>query len=138
MPAETSLAICSLIFGGVLDRLPNLKVAFAHAGGSFPATIGRIEHGWSCRPDLCATDCKTNPRDFLGTTQPTPVSRQMQRFSPTAHGAGRFWVDSLTHDPACLKHVVDLFGEDKVALGTDYPFPRTPPAHRSLRMPAHS
>lgn len=101
MPAETSLAMCSLIFGGVLERLPNLKVAFAHAGGSFPGTIGRIEHGWHCRPDLCATDCKTNPRDFLG----------------------RFWVDSLTHDPTCLKYVVDLFGKDKVALGTDYPFP---------------
>jgi aminocarboxymuconate-semialdehyde decarboxylase len=70
MPAETSLAMCSLIFGGVLERLPKLKVAFAHAGGSFPGTIGRIEHGWHCRPDLCATDCKTNPRDFLGTMTP--------------------------------------------------------------------
>lgn len=73
MPAETSLAICSLIFGGVLERLPKLKVAFAHAGGSFPGTIGRIEHGWNCRPDLCATDCKTNPREFLGTFFPSQV-----------------------------------------------------------------
>jgi len=101
MPAETSLAICSLIFGGIFERLPNLKVGFAHAGGSFPGTIGRIEHGWSARPDLCATECKRNPREFLG----------------------RFWVDSLTHDADCLKHVVNVFGRDKVVLGTDYPFP---------------
>lgn len=56
MPAQTSLAICSMIFGGVLERLPELRVAFAHAGGSFPATIGRIEHGFNCRPDLVAVD----------------------------------------------------------------------------------
>jgi len=101
MPAETSLAICSMIFGGVFDRFPKLKVAFAHGGGSFPSIVGRVEHGWECRPDLCATDCKTNPRDYMG----------------------RFWVDSLTHDPDCLKSIVKLFGPDKVALGTDYPFP---------------
>ena len=55
MPAETSRAICSLIFGGVFERLPNLRVAFAHGGGSFPATIGRIEVPLvSC---LCACVC---------------------------------------------------------------------------------
>jgi aminocarboxymuconate-semialdehyde decarboxylase len=58
MPAETSRAICSMIFGGVFQRLPNLKVCFAHGGGSFPATIGRIEHGFNVRPDLCQTRCK--------------------------------------------------------------------------------
>src|SRR5665213_974384 len=62
MPAETSLAICSMIFGGVLERLPNLRVAFAHGGGTFPATIGRIVHGFETRPDLCAIDNKVNPR----------------------------------------------------------------------------
>jgi aminocarboxymuconate-semialdehyde decarboxylase len=101
MPAETSRAICSLIFGGVFEKFPNLRFAFAHGGGSFPGTIGRIEHGWQVRPDLCAVDCKTNPREFLG----------------------KFWVDSLVHDRAALKNIVKLFGEDKVALGTDYPFP---------------
>ena len=51
MPAETALAVCSMIFGGVFERLPKLRVAFAHGGGSFPAIIGRIEHGFLVRPD---------------------------------------------------------------------------------------
>ncbi len=101
MPAESSLAICSMIFGGVFERLPKLRVAFAHGGGSFPATIGRIEHGFQVRPDLVAVDNNVNPRDYLG----------------------RFYLDSLVHDPAMLQYIVDLVGIDKVALGTDYPFP---------------
>jgi len=101
MPAETSLAICSMIFGGVFQKLPNLRVAFAHGGGSFPATIGRIEHGFNVRPDLCAVDNNVNPREYLG----------------------KFWIDSLVHDPQVLDYVVNLMGVDRVALGTDYPFP---------------
>ena len=101
MPMETSLAICSMIFSGVFERLPNLKVAFAHGGGAFPATIGRIEHGFNVRPDLVAIDNKKNPRDYLG----------------------QFWLDSLVHDSKMLEYIVELVGEDKVALGTDYPFP---------------
>ncbi len=101
MPAETSLAICSMIFGGVFERLPDLRVAFAHGGGSFPATINRIEHGFNVRPDLCAIDNNVNPREYLG----------------------KFYLDSLTHDPVMLNYLIDLIGEDKIALGTDYPFP---------------
>lgn len=101
MPAETSLAICSMIFGGVFEKLPNLKVAFAHGGGSFPATIGRIEHGFNVRPDLCAIDNNINPREYLG----------------------KFYLDSLVHDPKVLDYLIELMGEDKIALGTDYPFP---------------
>lgn len=101
MPAETSLAICSMIFGGVFEKLPNLKVAFAHGGGSFPATIGRIEHGFNVRPDLCAIDNNVNPKEYLG----------------------KFYLDSLVHDPKMLDYIVELMGEDKIALGTDYPFP---------------
>lgn len=101
MPAETSLAICSMIFGGVFERLPNLKVAFAHGGGSFPATIGRIEHGFNVRPDLCAVDNNVNPKNYLG----------------------KFYLDSLVHDAKMLEYIVDLMGDDKIALGTDYPFP---------------
>ncbi len=52
MPAETTLALCSMIFGGVLERLPKLRVLFAHGGGAFPATVGRIAHGFDVRPDL--------------------------------------------------------------------------------------
>jgi aminocarboxymuconate-semialdehyde decarboxylase len=107
MPAETSLAICSMIFGGVFERFPKLRVAFAHGGGSFPFTVGRIEHGFHVRPDLCATDNKANPRSYL------------------AHGGvpARFYVDSLVHDADALRFLVNLFGAQRVALGSDYPFP---------------
>jgi aminocarboxymuconate-semialdehyde decarboxylase len=101
MPAETSLAICSMIFGGVFEKFPKLRVAFAHGGGSFPATIGRIEHGFNCRPDLVAIDNNVNPREYIG----------------------KFWIDSLVHDAKTLDFVLDIFGADKIALGTDYPFP---------------
>lgn len=101
MPTETTIAICSMIFGGIFQRLPKLRVAFAHGGGSFPGTFGRIEHGFSVRPDLCAVDNTKSPRDYLG----------------------KFWVDSLVHDASALSAVVNLFGEDKVACGSDYPFP---------------
>ncbi|WP_132322895.1 amidohydrolase family protein [Pseudobacteriovorax antillogorgiicola] len=101
MPAETSRAICSMIFGGVFERLPQLRVAFAHGGGSFPATIGRIEHGFNVRPDLCAVDNPKNPRDYLG----------------------QFYLDSLVHDPKALHYIMDIVGDDRVALGSDYPFP---------------
>lgn len=100
MPAETSRAICSMIFGGVFERLPKLNVAFAHGGGSFPQTIGRIAHGFDVRPDLCAVDNNINPRNYLG----------------------KFYLDSLVHDPAVLDYLVNLVGNDKVSLGTDYPF----------------
>ena len=65
MPAETSRAICSMIFGGVFDRFPKLKVAFAHGGGSFPSTLGRIQHGHQCRPDLCAIDNPNSPEKYF-------------------------------------------------------------------------
>lgn len=101
MPAESSLAICSLIFGGVLERLPKLRLAFAHGGGSFPATIGRIQHGFNVRPDLCAVDNPVPPENYLG----------------------KFYVDSLVHDPAMLHYLVQLLGEDHIVMGSDYPFP---------------
>jgi aminocarboxymuconate-semialdehyde decarboxylase len=101
MPAETSLAICSVIFGGVLERLPKLRIAFAHGGGSFPGTVGRIEHGFNARPDLCAVDNAVPPRRYLG----------------------RFYVDSLVHDPDALRYLLRLIGAERVALGSDYPFP---------------
>lgn len=101
MPAETTRAACSLIFGGVLERLPNLRICFSHAGGSFLPTIGRIEHGFNCRPDLVAIDNKVNPRSYIG----------------------KFWVDSITHDIDALKYILKLQGSKRVCLGSDYPFP---------------
>ena len=101
MPAETTRAICSLIFSGTLERLPDLRVCFAHGGGSFPFTLGRIEHGFQMRPDLVAVDNNVNPREYLG----------------------KFWLDSLVHDQTMLEYLVKLVGAERVALGTDYPFP---------------
>ncbi|MGD8481331.1 MAG: amidohydrolase family protein [Gammaproteobacteria bacterium] len=101
MPAETSLSICSMIFGGIFEKLPRLRIAFAHGGGAFPATLGRIEHGFRMRPDLCAVDNEHNPRDYLG----------------------KFYVDSLVHDAAMLEYMIGLMGAESIALGSDYPFP---------------
>ena len=101
MPAETSRAICSMIFGGVFEKFPKLKVAFAHGGGSFPITIGRIEHGFNVRSDLVAIDNAINPRDYIG----------------------KFWIDSLVHDEKAMQFIIDTMGEDKICLGSDYPFP---------------
>ena len=101
MPAETSLALCSVVFGGVLTRLPKLRMCFAHGGGAFPGTLGRIEHGFLERPDLCAVNNTVSPRQHLG----------------------RFFLDSLVHDVDFLRYLVGLAGADRVALGTDYPFP---------------
>jgi aminocarboxymuconate-semialdehyde decarboxylase len=101
MPAECSRAICSLIFSGTLERLPGLRICFAHGGGSFPATIGRIDHGFNVRPDLCAIDNPHSPRKYLG----------------------RIYFDSLVHEAAKLDYLLKLVGADQVMLGTDYPFP---------------
>lgn len=101
MPAETSRAICSMIFGGVFEKFPKLRVAFAHGGGSFPATIGRIEHGFNVRPDLVAIDNPVNPRNYIH----------------------KFWIDSLVHDEQALNFILQLMGEDKICMGSDYPFP---------------
>lgn len=101
MPAETSRAICSLIFGGVFRKFPRLKFAFAHGGGSFPATVGRVEHGFKVRPDLCAIDNDINPRNYLG----------------------HFWVDSLVHDTASMELLIKTIGPKKICCGSDYPFP---------------
>ena len=112
MPAETSLAICSMIFGGVFDRFPRLRVAFAHGGGAFPFTIGRIEHGFNVRPDLVAIDNQINPRSYLA------------RINERGGAApARFYVDSLVHDADALRLLLKLFGADRIALGSDYPFP---------------
>jgi aminocarboxymuconate-semialdehyde decarboxylase len=101
MPAETSRAACSMIFGGVLEKLPKLRVCFSHAGGSFLPTLGRIEHGYNCRPDLVAIHNNVNPRQYVG----------------------EFWVDSITHDAKLLEYILSMQGSKRVMLGSDYPFP---------------
>jgi len=101
MPAESARAICSMMLGGVFERLPTLRVMFAHGGGSFPGTFGRIQHGFEVRPDLVATNTSIPPRDQLGS----------------------FWVDSMVHDQRALHYLIDLIGPDRICLGSDFPFP---------------
>lgn len=101
MPAETSRAICSMLFAGIFEKVKGLRVAFAHGGGSFPFTHGRIVHGYDCRPDLVAIDNPVHPSDIKG----------------------KFYVDSLVHAPEALDYLIQFMGEDFVALGSDYPFP---------------
>ena len=84
-----------------MERLPKLRFNFSHAGGSFLPTIGRIEHGFNCRPDLVAIDNTVNPRDYIG----------------------KFWVDSITHDPLMMKYILEMQGSKRITLGSDYPFP---------------
>jgi aminocarboxymuconate-semialdehyde decarboxylase len=101
MPAETARAVCSMIFGGIFERLPGLRVNFAHGGGSFVSTIGRIAHGFDCRPDLVAIDNPINPKKYLG----------------------HFWVDSVVHDAAMLSYIIKMLGSKRITFGSDYPFP---------------
>jgi len=115
MPTETTLAMCSMIFGGVLERLPKLRVGFAHGGGSFAGGFGRIKHGFHARPDLVAVDNPHPPDAYLN----------------------RMYVDSLTHDADALRLLLRLHGADRVALGSDYPFPlgESPPGALISSMP---
>ena len=101
MPAETSRAICSIIFGGILEKYPALKIAFAHGGGAFPFTIGRIDHGFNVRPDLCAVDNSTLPSSYMKN----------------------FYVDSLVHDENAMNFLIQTMGAERIAMGSDYPFP---------------
>lgn len=107
MPTETALAIASVLFSGMLDELPTLRMCFAHGAGAYPSIAGRVQHGFEARPDLCAIDNSKPPKDYLA-----------------APGRpARFYADSLTHDPVLLRSLVDLLGIERVAMGSDYPFP---------------
>lgn len=101
MPAETTLAVTSMIFGGVFDAFPKLRVMFSHAGGAFPFTVGRISHGYAARPDLCNVNRIADPASYIG----------------------RFWVDSITHNADALRFLLALMGPERIAYGTDFPFP---------------
>lgn len=98
-PLETALAISKLIFGAVLERLPDLRICFAHGGGAFPFTLPRLDHGWSVRPE-----------------GPAAIPRRPREY------ALRIWFDSLTHSSANLRFIVQEFGAARVMMGSDYPF----------------
>jgi len=98
-PLETALAASKLIYGGVLERLPRLRVCFAHGGGAFPFTLARLDHGWKVRPEGPAAIPRP-PRDY----------------------ARLLYFGSLTLSAANLRFLVEQFGADHVVIGSDYPF----------------
>jgi aminocarboxymuconate-semialdehyde decarboxylase len=98
-PLDSTIAIASLIFGGVLDRLPALKLVFAHAGGYACYAIGRWDHGFGVRREPHA-HVERPPRDYLRL----------------------LYVDTITHDYPALRYVIETMGADHVVLGSDFPF----------------
>ncbi len=101
MPSETHLAILSLILSGAFERLPkDLKLCFAHGGGNFAQQLGRVDNAWK-RRDLVRADC------------PLPPSSYVERFC----------VDSAVFDDTTLRFLLDVMGEERVLMGSDYPFP---------------
>ena len=97
-PTENAVALSHLIFSGVLDRHPDLRVVAAHGGGYLPFAIGRSDHAWTVRPE--AHGCENAPSSYLR----------------------KLWFDTVVHDPAALRHLVDVAGESRVLLGSDFPF----------------
>lgn len=100
-PLESTIAMGRIIFGGVMDRHPNLRFGFVHGGGFTPYQISRWDHGWATRSES---------QVVIGDA--TPPSEYFNRF----------WIDSLTHDPLSLELLGRRIGWDKVVLGSDFPF----------------
>ena len=101
MPAETQLSILSLILSGAFERLPkDLRLCFAHGGGSFAFLLGRVDNAWQYR-DIVREDCPNLPSSYTN----------------------RFCVDSAVFNDGALQLLVDVMGHDRVMLGSDYPFP---------------
>lgn len=99
LPADTAAAIARLIFGGVLDRLPKLRIGFAHGGGSFLPLLARIDHGFAVRREAKVA-----------------ISR------PPSSYVKRLFFDSITHDPEMIEMMCRRVGSNRVMLGSDYPF----------------
>jgi len=100
-PLESTIAMGRIIFGGVMDRHPNLRFGFVHGGGFTPYQISRWDHGWATRSESQVVIGKeTPPSDYFN----------------------RFWIDSLTHDPLSLELLGRRIGWGKVVLGSDFPF----------------
>jgi aminocarboxymuconate-semialdehyde decarboxylase len=97
-PLDTTLAVAHLIFGGVMDRHPELRVILSHGGGYFPYQFGRLDRGRRVRPE--AAGSRALPRDYLR----------------------RFHYDTVLHAVEPLRYLLDLVGADRVVLGTDMPF----------------
>ncbi|WP_194421263.1 amidohydrolase family protein [Microbacterium abyssi] len=97
-PTENAVALSHLIFAGVLDRHPSLKLVVAHGGGYLPFAIGRSDRAWQVRPE--ARRCAHAPSSYLS----------------------KIWFDTVVHDPSALQHLIAAAGASQVVLGSDYPF----------------
>lgn len=97
-PTENAVAVSHLIFSGVLDRHPDLKVVVAHGGGYLPTAIGRSDRAWRVRPE--AQRCEHAPSTYLE----------------------RLWFDTVVHDARGLRWLVEAAGSSQVVLGSDFPF----------------
>lgn len=100
LPIDTAVAVGSMVFGGVYERLPGLKVCYSHGGGTFPCLVGRWDHGYRERLSKQADTTIKMPSDYLVDV----------------------YADSLTHDPAAVRYLVERLGADQVLLGSDHPF----------------
>jgi len=101
MPAETHLAILSLVLSGAFERLPTeLRLCFSHGGGNFAAQIGRVDNAWR-RRDLVRRDCPQRPSSYTN----------------------RFHVDSAVFSDDALRLLTAVMGDDHILMGSDYPFP---------------
>ena len=98
-PLDTTIGAASLIFGGVMDRYPKLKIVLAHGGGFTPYQAARWEHGWKVRPEP-----KKNVKE-----QPKGIAK-------------RFIYDTILHSDKTLEAMIGLVGSDHVVLGSDYPY----------------
>lgn len=98
MPSETALAAGSLIFSGILDKFPKLKICFAHGGGSLPYLLPRIDQAWEVWPHIRTTE------------------------RPPSYYAKKLYYDTLVYDPCNLQFMLGKFGADHIIMGTDYPF----------------
>ncbi len=99
VPFEGAIAAASLIFGGVMDREPSLKVMLSHMGGATPFLRGRLEHGYHARAGARVNDVQP-PESYLG----------------------RFFYDTIVHNADCFEFAVKSLGAEIILYGTDYPF----------------
>jgi aminocarboxymuconate-semialdehyde decarboxylase len=97
-PVETAVALSHIIFSGLLDRHPKLRILAAHGGGYLPFYSGRSDHAWRVRPEIKTP--KSKPSDYLR----------------------RMWFDSLVYEPELLATLIERVGADRVLMGSDFPF----------------
>jgi aminocarboxymuconate-semialdehyde decarboxylase len=99
-PAESTIAVARLLLSGVLERHPDLTMCVVHGGGFLPYQIGRMQRGWVSKPEIVAKDMSTPPAEALRL----------------------LYFDTVLHEPAAIRYLIDLAGVDRILLGTDYPF----------------